>query len=184
MRRSIRIGRAPCSWPHRLPVGAAFVVLLSEPPKPPRKTATVRPHAQAGGSGPVSQVQLDALRNPLADRARPGMPLEPTPGACAPSGSRTMHSTPQRYLLHFMRGADLHPVKLFTAGHFRTRLDASLRLSDRREKSAASAASTGWRSDHFGTLEGATGGTQTHSRRTGKEARTTPTRTSRTSTSS
>src|SRR5579859_4733883 len=34
-------------------------------------------------------------------------------------------------------------------------------------KRPVSAAATGRRSDHFGTLQGATGGTQTHSRRTG-----------------
>jgi hypothetical protein len=38
----------------------------------------------------------------------------------------------------------------------------------RRDKTAHTAASTGRRSGHFGTLEGATGGTQTHSRRTGE----------------
>jgi hypothetical protein len=36
-----------------------------------------------------------------------------------------------------------------------------------RAKTPVSAASTGWRSVHSGTLQGATGGTQTHSRRTG-----------------
>jgi hypothetical protein len=41
------------------------------------------------------------------------------------------------------------------------------RPSEWRAKRPASAASTGWRSVHSGTLQGATGGTQTHSRRTG-----------------
>ena len=41
-------------------------------------------------------------------------------------------------------------------------------VPERGQKGPASAASTGWRSAHFGTLEGATGGTQTHSRRTGE----------------
>src|SRR5712672_302795 len=36
-------------------------------------------------------------------------------------------------------------------------------------KRPVSAASTGWRSVHSGTLQGATGGTQTHSRRTGSK---------------
>ena len=43
------------------------------------------------------------------------------------------------------------------------------RLPNSGQTSPSSAASTGWRSGHFGTLQGAIGGTQTHSRRTGSK---------------
>src|SRR5579859_6988021 len=63
-----------------------------------------------------------------------------------------MYSTPQ-----LQRGA------IF--GSLFARPEARSELGTKRPVSAAA---TGRRSDHFGTLQGATGGTQTHSRRTGE----------------
>ena len=68
----------------------------------------------------------------------------------------------------FAAWPDLLTLELFTRALF----GSFLRLRKRPEfgtKRPVSAASTGWRSVHSGTLQGATGGTQTHSRRTGSK---------------
>ena len=72
---------------------------------------------------------------------------------CSPSGTpqsrlKSIHATPPTVLSRSARFSFQAP-------------------SEWRAKRPASAASTGWRSVHSGTLQGATGGTQTHSRRTG-----------------
>jgi hypothetical protein len=94
----------------------------------------------------------------FSDRSRPGMPLEPTPGIAPPRVLRpcVQRALTQRLALH--AGANSHPCEVRVPSSF---LWARQALHPRQ--------STGRRRCHFGTLLGATGGTQTHSRRTGRK---------------
>ena len=132
--------------------GACFP--LREPPNPPRKRRNDSPHAQAGGSGPVSLVDVARSRR---DQSRPGMPLEPTPGIAPPRVLRpcVQRALTQRVALH--AGANRHLCEVRARSPFLGRQALHPRQS------------TGRRRCHFGTLMGATGGTQTHSRRTGRK---------------
>jgi hypothetical protein len=101
----------------------------------------------------------------LADRSRPGMSLEPTPRAypfgLLPSGSKTMRSTPQRNTVSRCRPLISGPVFEPVLRPKIPRKPGRQALAPRPRPAGGVVGS--------GALVGATGGTQTHSRRTGRK---------------
>ena len=100
-------------------------------------------------SGPSSDRKRGASTAPAAARLKTELP----------SSVSSVHSTPPSFL-EAIWSCFLKAIRaIWFVFAFRQRPEFGT-------KRPASAASTGWRSVHSGTLQEATGGTQTHSRRT------------------
>jgi len=139
LRRSIRIGRAPSCYRTALP--RRRVVFFCE--------LLVR--GSTGGPGPVS-VRLRC---------------EHRSAATCPDGT-----PPFRFSGHVFNAPLLFNAPLAYPSHFGPRGLQDLTLESppkSGQKSPVPAASTGRRNDQSGTLQETTGGTQTHSRRTGSK---------------
>lgn len=123
----------------------------------------------ARGTPPVIRSSAGGSGLFVSRRRRPG--LSAGAAAACPSrqagSARVMHSTPQNASRDTSRAR-------FSSGRFRPLFRAFCRpvwalrtWSKIRAAKPCTRGPKAWRSGHFGTLVGATGGTQTHSRRTG-----------------
>jgi len=102
----------------------------------------------------------------------PACPSSPPQGTflsdCSPSGSKTMRSTPQRNISHFMQVPICTSVKLLHHEHFGPFCVPEPPQNPGRQTLPPRPNRLG-RVINSGALLGATGGTQTHSRRTGRK---------------
>ena len=119
----------------------------------------------------------------ISPRHVPRAQLEPTPGIAPPRVQRTMRSTPQRYVSHFMQVLKRTVVKFATPGTFEP-IFASRNSWNSGQTSPRSAAATGRRSDQFRSPFGSDRRDPNTLAPNRSKARTTPLRPSRISTSS
>ena len=136
-----------------------YCYALREPPKPPRKRRNDSPHAQAGGPGPVSlrerwSIPKGSISPRHAPRAHPrgSLPLG-FKGPCVQRPNATTSGPVLRPIFGPVRGP-----------HF-----ASQSPKFRADTPFLRAPKPGGGVISSGALLGATGGTQTHSRRTGSK---------------
>jgi hypothetical protein len=171
------------SWPHRFPTARLLLCL-----KRASQTAVQTAERQSACSSRWFRPNFSQDEGrPEKDRSRPGMSLEPTleptPGIAPPRVQRTMRSTPQRYVSHFMQVLKRTVVKFATPGTFEP-IFASRNSWNSGRTSPRSAAATGRRSDQFRSPFGSDRRDPNTLAPNRVEARTTPLRPSRISTSS
>ncbi len=177
MRRSIRIGRAPyVIWPFRHPrSGTCYFLYANLPPCRAKRRPVVRMLK------PVDPALFLGFR-PIRSSSSPGTPrgsnssrhaLEPTPRAflsdCSPRVRGIMRSTPQRYFSHSRQVPIGTFVKFALSGLFRPVLRPRNSLPNQADSSSFRSPPKAGGVVDSGALLGATGGTQTHSRRTGRK---------------
>lgn len=149
-------------WPHRFPT-ARLLLCLKRTSKPPRQRRNDSPHAQAGGPGPVSlKGEGRSMRIDLAPACPRAHPVEFSFRIAPPRVQRTMRSTPQRNNSWTAFAAPF-------SGPFGALILRPGRPEIRADKPLLRALNPGGGVISSGALLGATGGTQTHSRRTGRK---------------
>ena len=163
-------------WPHRLPT-ARLLFALREPPNRRAKRRNDSPHAQAGGSGPVSPEDEGRSQK---DRSRPGMPS-------SPHSNQPLGSLPLGLKGPCVQRPNATTSETAFAAHFRAPFGPSFcvpGLLQSGQTSPSSAPSTGWRSDQFRSPFGSDRRDPNTLAPNRSKARTTPLRPSRISASS